>query len=259
MVTTHDVVLFETYDLQNYCDDNYGSSWRAANRAKTWIEGAFDQTSDYDVTVSIATDSAPNPPQEGPARDDFTTSCLCHWQYNCTYNNLWVWWVDWLNNSDCKDPHDDANDCRMLLTNYDSSGLGSSKTAVACIGQKVAELSSAYSRFGNQPRHNGMDTVLEELGHCLINWDSSNNNCDHKDDDGDGRSHDSGAVLYDSTADDYGITPMGLAGDRCHNNCSDDSLLDTPYCFSRCDDDGDGEPDGWVLEYSDCTKCGFVE
>jgi hypothetical protein len=257
MVTSFDIEIFETRELQISMNDEYDNTWRAAERAENWIKGAFDGNSSYEATVGIAKDSEPDPKIEGPAGESFEQSCICHWEYTCSYNNLFDWWGSWLS-SECKDPHDDAEDCRLLLTDYSGSGLGGGDKAVACVGKEVAKLDSTHNRFGEQSRHSSMDTVLEEIGHALIHWDGDNN-CSHSDDDGDGRAHDSGVIKYDSSADDYGVTPMGITGDRCNNNCADDSSLNTNYCFSKCDDDSDGNPDGYILEYSDCTLCGAVE
>jgi hypothetical protein len=259
MVTSYNIEIFETDELQTSMDDEYNDAWQAAERAETWIKGAFESNSGHEATVGIAKDSEPDPGQEGPAGDSFDQGCICAENtYRCSYNNLFDWWGDWLQ-ADCKDPHEDADDCRLLLTDYSrGGGLGAGDIAVACVGQDIAELDSSHHRWGGQSKHNAMDTVLEEIGHALINWDGDNN-CSHSDDDGDGRGHDSGVIKYDTTESDYGVTPMGITGDRCNNNCADNSSLNTDYCFSMCDDDDDGNPDGWILEYSDCSFCGMVE
>lgn len=57
---TMDIAVFQTQSLTSYCDSNYNDSFRAANRAKTWIEGAFDNTTNYTASVSIA-NSTPDP------------------------------------------------------------------------------------------------------------------------------------------------------------------------------------------------------
>lgn len=252
MGTTLKISIYQTSELEA----SYGS--KAINRAETWIKGAFSHTDNHSVNITKSS-TLVGAPQQGPAGDSFSTNCMCTTEFVCDYNNLYDWWDTWLQevgncNSGPVEP-----DSNLLLTDYSSGGgLGGGNVAVACVGQEIAQLDSSHSLFGYQNRHNGMDTVLEELGHCFINWDEAID-CAHSDDDGDGRGHDSGVVQYDLEANRYGITPMGLTGDRCHNNCSDDSSLDTQSCFSKCDTDGDGDPDGWCLTYSTCTECGFVK
>ena len=122
MVTSYDIEIFETYELQTSMDDEYDNAWQAAERAETWIKGAFKSNSGHEATVGIAKDSEPDPGQEGSAGDSFDQGCICYEnRYRCSYNNLFDWWGDWLQ-ADCKDPHEDADDCRLLLTNYSRGG-----------------------------------------------------------------------------------------------------------------------------------------
>jgi hypothetical protein len=128
---TLDVAIFETADLHSHCDYNYNDPWRAAKRAKTWIEGAFSNTNNWSVSVTIG-DETPNPKNEGGCHQEFTQCCLCSCNnsisQDCMYNNLFDYWGDWLWEASCKDPHTEATDCNLLLTNYrDGGGLGTSE------------------------------------------------------------------------------------------------------------------------------------
>lgn len=258
---TLDIGLFETRDLYYHCDNEYGDPWRAANRAKTWVEGTFSNTDNWSVSVTIG-DKRPNPKYEGPKDKTFTQCCLCTCDSgiiaDCTYNTLYDWWSDWLWESSCKDPHLEATDANLLLTNYeDGGGLGGGRTAVACVGKEIARLPSSYSKFGYTEEHSAMCAVLEEYIHCFIN--RSEADCDYFNQDDDTTSHDDGVILYDSSNGDYAVTPGRVTGsDTCHNNCKDTSK-DTDYCKSKADDDGDDVADGWAFKYSECATCQFVK
>lgn len=142
----------------------------------------------------------------------------------------------------------------LLLTDKSNgSGQASSDDAVAAVGRDIAQLSSTYSKFGYGSIHESLQVMFEELGHCFINVNESS--CLYRKDD---KSHDFGVIKYDSTADDYAVTPLRVTGDDCSNNCWG-TAYDTDYCKSKADDDGDNEADGWAFMYSDCAQCTFYK
>lgn len=260
-MSTLEVGIFQTKDLSSHCSYEYNDSQRAAKRAKTWVEGTFSSTDGWDVSVNIA-DEQPDPKVEGGAQNSFTQCCLCTCDSGviaeCTYNTMFDYWGDWLWEATCKDPHFEAADANLLLTDYeDGGGLATSRTAVACMGREVARLPASYSSFGYTEEHKAMCAVLEELGHCFLNRNKAN--CADYNQDDDATSHDDGVILYDRSNFDYAVTPMRVTGtDTCHNNCKGTSK-DTDYCKSKADDDYDGEADGWAFQYSDCATCLFVK
>lgn len=179
---TLDLTIYQTFDLTNYCSNNFSNEYRSRDRAATWISGAFNDTSDYDINITKA-DTTPDPPQEGPIQDSFSAQCLCTQDFTCDYNNLFDWWTDWLDSLDNCNDGPKAADANLLLTNWDKGGgLGEASAAVAGVGPDVAELDSQYEAFGYQTSHKRLNAAIHELGHCFINWDKSN--CSHNDDDG---------------------------------------------------------------------------
>lgn len=256
---TMQVSIFQTNDLTSYCNSNFGEPFRAAKRVKTWTQGVFNNTKNYDVSITIG-DKTPDPLIE-ECQKSFTQCCLCtcdnQIDEDCTYNHLWDYWTDWTDQADCKDPHVFEKDANLLLSNERNGvGLGGGQHATACVGRDCADLSSTYSRFGYQPRHESLQVVFEEIGHCFIN--KSKANCSKYNEDDNAGSHDYGVIKYDSNNDDYAVTPLRVSGDTCHNNCSN-TTYDTEFCKSKADDDGDGIADGWAFMYSDCAQCNFYK
>lgn len=251
---TQNVNVYQTRALQDWCeeDEDYGK-WEAAERAKEYLEGATSDSSNGDLNVNIVKDHSPDPVSEGSASEAFSGIAMCGGATDYkSYDSLWDWWNDWLH-ADCFNK-DRADHGDLLLTAYKGGGgLAMNKACVACSGKGIVECDENYNKFGYEPRHNYMDTVLEEVGHILQGQGSCPDNNNQDDD---RSNHDTGVVKYESAEDRYGVTPIGITADRCHNDCKG-SDKDSDYCFDKCDTDNDTDPEGWCLHYSECTICAF--
>lgn len=234
---TYDIAIYVTDKCWEFGDKWYGNGYKAAEVAKTYIEGAFSHIDGKDVTITIPFQT-PNPPKEAAGADMCDDICSNDGESGC-WNTLWGWWTEWLNNSPCIDPEYYAKDCNFLISKGDGGGRAAVDAAVASVGSDLAALDKTYEDFGyDDDLHAAADTVLEELGHCLIT--------NMSDADSDGSGHDSGVVMYDSANASYAITPMGLNNDT--NNCENN-----PYPKSYTDTDSDSGPDGWAFQYSQCS------
>lgn len=257
MATTIGINIWQTQSLTYYCNIEYDDPTLAADIAKTYIDGAFDQTSTYDSNVTVKSEE-PDPKYEGPAGKSFTQSCLCDTSETCSYGSLWDFWNNWLARP-CATV-DRGKNVDLLLTNYDGTGLGAGDTAVACVGQSLADSAPrTYQKYRSiydgGSVFNQLDTVLEEVGHALKSQGSCNYDGDN---DGDGSGHDSGAVLYNSSDDYYAITPIGVTGNDCENDCQGYTGLENDHCKRATDvDDDSNYPDAWAMFYSQCTLCSF--
>ncbi len=256
-MTTLDIHIWQTEELTEYCKNNYSEDYRAAKIAKTYIEGAFSQSGGYSADVDTKT-TTPFPKVQGPAGKSFEQTATCDSSETIYYDSVLDYWSYQLNYS-CWD-YERAQHVDLLLTKYDSSGLATSGEAVAAVGEHIADNApESYEKFGKRSENDGvfnkLDTVLEEVGHAL----KAQGSCSDRfadDNDNDGSSHDSGVVDYNSSGDYYAITPIGITGDTCSNDCQGTSA-ETDYCKGRTDTDGDGKPDAWAMYYSQCTECFF--
>lgn len=227
--------VFSTQKLANNSEFATGDSLYAARVARTYIEGTLNYTN-YTYDVQLERDKFPNPPKEPPGAS--VTDDLCNTGSEKSHNTVWNWFVDRWKYSSCKDPHLDVDDVYLLLTGSEGGGLGTRKTAAAG-ALDLINLEITYNHFGYGDKFFTVDTVLEEIGHCLIS--------NMSDEDGDGSGHDSGMVKQDPSTGEMCISPMGLKEYQTYTALNyQENNRDTPY-------NKDAVNNGRVAEYSDCT------
>jgi hypothetical protein len=241
-----EIDIYSTEALRNTCQLNGKSGDYSAYVARTFIGGALDATA-YTYDIDVVTGTYPDPPDERITADQYEPSGVCGNSSSKTYNTLRAWWLNLLDAS-CG-PSKNADDVNLLLSAANGGGLAAGEVAV-CSAGKLWDVPNYYRRFGfDDQKWNQVDSVLEEVGHCLIQ-----NMVDH---DGDGSSHDSGMVVKDTSTGRYGISPIGIKdienyGGYTRNNCY------APYDMFQTDTDGDRKPDGWIYEYSSCSEDYFT-
>lgn len=219
----YQIAVYLTKSLEN------DSGYTAQDRAKEYIEGAFDYTP-FTVQVLTPYDTLDAPVESSGV--SFQAYDLCNPPNKKEYNNLREYFRDWIN---C-DNQTNADDVNLLLSNADdkNGGLGGGKFAVAETGRYIANLPFGYEVWGDTDAHDGMHTALHELGHCLIGV--------MNDYDGDDVGHHDAARTYDR-ATAKTMTPMYIHGSE--NDCEDD------YTQSGYDAE--------ELRWSDCAVGNFEE
>lgn len=243
---TFEIAVFTSEKLYNHCDDDFGNGFEARDMAIEFIEGAFERSSDHSVVVEPA-DQTINAPQES-INSSFESTVPCSSETG-TWADLWDWWKYWLNKADCNDPHTYEKDCNLLLTDADGGGLGGGRIACSGGGYVVADNYDSYKDYGFEEEFGKAETILEEVGHCLV---KDMEDEDYGDDDGDGQlAHDSGDLFYHDPINGksgYTITPIGVTGDEEYNNCGE-----------KVDKDENWNESGWEARYSSCTEEYFEE
>lgn len=243
---TFDVAVFVTDAVRAAGEREYDDGLRAAKRAATWIERAFDHpTNPFDVSVTVGT-ATPTAPEDGVFGERSGTAPCGD---DRTWNHLLDWWREY-HNAECTDPAT-ARDSHLLLSAGDGGGLGAVTGRYAVVGSGLDVLHlGEYRRFGYAHRHKRMKNVLHELGHNLIRQSPPNDG-----DDVDGH-HDMAAIERDDDGwfglfSRYAVTPMGIHGDENNCRCNDHPkhLTDDPWWLGDTDD----RPDGFALFYSGCT------
>lgn len=156
-MATFDVTVYETQNLASQVDG------QAKERAKTYIEGAFSYTS-HSVNVTVSS-TIPNAPQERVPQS-FSASDPCYPQSTLSYEDLGLWWKDYVQ---CV-LVDDVMDCDLLLTGYDGGNgvCWNDRYAVAEGGPNIAELPSSFELYDCSRPFDDMQTALHELGHALL-------------------------------------------------------------------------------------------
>ena len=257
-MTQFEIAIFETDELHEHCKSEFGrySAYEAAKRARDFVEGAFDRSSQHSVDVSVSY-STPDAPIENPGcmKDDYfhayhpCDDCECH--YPSQYPNLHTWFQDWLEGS-CG-PYTVARDVNILLTDQNGGGCGAGgrtpPVATAGGAFTIAKEFDDYQTHSTDDVMWDIDTLLEEIGHTLI---MNDNGPDMIDDDDDGKDHDSGTIYERTTrygTHYYTMTPMGITGNTSYNNCG--WWVDK----SRWDPGSETAPeDGFEGRYSGCTE-----
>jgi hypothetical protein len=148
------------------------------------------------------------------------------------------WWKDY---AQCN--FTNADDSNMLITYTGSHDGGnayaSGKFAQAETGAHLGELSSSYDVHGYNDEHDCLHTVLEEIGHNLLDTNI--------DDDGDDIGHhDCGSIIPRSPET---ITPMGIDGKELSFSSGE----------NNCEDYYDTSPDGWECQWSNCAESYFID
>lgn len=163
MAKSFEIAVYHTTKLANYCDETYGNSERARNRAKTFIEGAFGESNH---TCNVLTPSTEiNAPQEEP-KSSFNATYPCS-DVPGTFSSLVGWFDAAFDN--CSNLST-AADADLLLTNDPGEAGISVGNQFACSagGPNIADLPSSYKQFGCSQPYNSMQTALHELTHCLL-------------------------------------------------------------------------------------------
>jgi hypothetical protein len=238
-VGAFEIGLFVTRGLYDRCTAELDDCWKARDIAATFIEGAFARSESHTVTVECAPE-----PVDAPT-DRIRTSCEAPHPRHGTvrrWPTLRRWWGACL---DCPAPDRPvgfSKDCNLLLTAAPGGGLGGPREACAGGSFRIAEAFDEYHEWGTGPAFNAVDTLLEEVGHSLIDGMADRDYGD----DGDGVvAHDSG-TLYEHDGV-FAITPLGISGDTRYNNCGE-----------RVDKHR-WNGDAWEARYSECTERYFRE
>lgn len=215
------IEVYTSAKLQTYGKDYYNNQYQAKDRAEEFIRGAYNRHG-YSVNFVDTTGYKPNPPTEKKG-ESFTTQCPCDYKFDCSYSSVLSWFISWL---DCNGPQ--AIDSTILLTktNQTNGGVALGSVAHAQTGKHVCNLPSSYEDYGWNDEDNAMNTVLHEIGHCLMSGT--------RNDDGDSEEEHDVAAL-ENRFDWYTITAMDIEGNV--NDCGETSS--TGY-------------DGWEHTWSDC-------
>lgn len=169
-MATFEIAVYETNELYTHCDSEYGNGYRAQDRAKTFIEGAFDYA-EHSVNVLTPSDRITAPVEK--VLDSFDSEVPCN-NITGTYGDLGQWWQDRFDY--CSDLTK-ANDVDLLLTNYDGEAGVCVDNQSACSegGQHVADLPSSHELYECTRPFDSMQTALHELAHGLLSHSDEHN------------------------------------------------------------------------------------
>jgi hypothetical protein len=227
----YQIGVYLTSSLVRRTTEAFGDPWRAQERAKTYIEGAFSR---IDPAVEVVTPKIPAPLRQHAIQRDFIKASVCDHHETVEYDTILQWFRDWLR-ADCT-AWPVATHSNILLTDGHNPGgglaYGGGRYASAASGRFVARLPEEYQRYGYQdetPSIGAMWVTLHEIGHNLLTYDPEN------DGDGDGVGHHDMAEMSQHP-DGNTNTAMGMNGDV--NNCGttfDKSTLEgRELTYSAC-------------------------
>lgn len=275
-----EVTVFVSEELYQLGREKRSDGYHAGKVLTAYIEGAFEQTDEWDVDVTLA-EARPDPPRDdltsGPGKS-FGGECNCNSpkRYRqdcddpCCWPGLFRWFRDWYWDGwnprkrepipeTCGDPHARSTDANLLLTRGTGGGISSGnpgRVAVATVGDDLMDADPEYRKFGyREQKFRAIRAALHEVGHCLMDGSAISD----RDDDGDpwGSEHDMSSIKYDPENDDYGITPMGVHGDQNNELTNDHDKsrsIDTPaLSFLPWIGEADDKPDGFAYFYSVAT------
>lgn len=163
MGKSFEIAVYQTTKLTNYCYNTYGDSYRAQDRAATYLQGAFDY-SEHSVTIRTPSTDISAPQEE--TNSSFETNYPCT-NYLGTFSNLGGWWDARIES--CSDLSH-AADCDLLLTN-DSGEAGvavDNQSACSEGGPNIADLPSSFNLYGCSTPYDSMQTALHEVAHTLM-------------------------------------------------------------------------------------------
>jgi hypothetical protein len=239
---TYEMMVVQSTSLTNHCENQYSDGDRARQRAETFIKGAIEESTSHTVNFLTPSGDMYAPQQE--IQGSFDAKYPCDRTFTINYDNLLQYFDDGL---DCVEekraadaniiiPDTNDSDGGLAYGCGDYSGLGGART-----GQGIAQASWSYETHGYDFEHTAVHTLLEELGHILLN-------CNTTDGDGDGiYDHDSGKIDFRDSGNT--ISPMSIddiEGDNAcekYNNCNRSWWCDTV--------------DGWSLYFADCATDEF--
>jgi chitodextrinase len=271
------VTVFVTQQLYDYAERQGRDGYHAAEVTKAYLEGAFAQTDQFDVDVTIGEVTPIGPGRDDPmiSGDDdppVTAPCPCHTSRLCNYGSKVRWVRDWYWNEwegghpttdHCGDHHARSIDANLVVGRGIGGGVSMGNPARSCFsqaGDRLVEAEAEYQRFGydhdgNNPQFRAIRATIHEVGHTLMDSGTISD----EDGDGDpwGPEHDMSEIIHDEETGNYAITPMGMFGDQNNEgtNEHDKSLADVSDHDEGDEpaDDGEGKPDGFAYFYSDAT------
>lgn len=220
-MTQYEMAVYITKDLHDYASNYYSDGYLPQKIAEDYINGAFSRISGH--SVSVLTPSERPTPGSEKWGESFSAPCPCDPFYYCNYSGPLDYFREWLT---CKNVPV-AQDSNIMISSTGNTGGGATNAnggryCFAQTGQIICDLGRGYTNYGYSGGHDGMHTILHELGHSL--FDGDNMSFPAEDDDGDGNDwHDFGAVHYHPYGDT--ITPMYIQGSK--NNCN--YSYDTSY------------------------------
>lgn len=188
--------------------NNYGDTPK--QRAEDYINWAFANIRPGDDQDTRSQNIETPDGRQNPTADGFEAGCPCYPYFNCRYDGLLDWWVDY-SEADCTyTPSDDSNilitDMQGYCTGGGIAGL-SGKFGIAGAGQHLSDLPASVDRYGDSCAYESMSTVLEEMGHNFqkaadYDVEQTGNDTEH-----DG---------------DYYVSPLGEGATGGTNECGDD-------------------------------------
>lgn len=222
----YEFAVYLSEALYDYADDRYADPFRPQERTLRYVEGAFRRTP-HDVRFDAPSSTVPAPTEEH--NTPFSAPCPADADRTCSYASLIRWFRDWLVTTGARQGADGT----VLLTSTGemNGGIAAGRRCVVRTGRLLCELPARYEPFGYLDHHDGIHSVLHELGHILLS-DVGDSDCD------DIGHHDTGAV-YDRP---FGrtISPMGLqrATNECGTTFRTDNVVGhelgwSPCCVSR--------------------------
>lgn len=212
--------------------------WTPLDRAVEWIDGALNKT-DKGGNATGYYDTVPAPVED--KETSFSTQYPCL-NESCSYDHLLQWWDDY---APCHfNVQSDSNILITLDDDYHPMDGGrawqSGKYAIAETGKYLSGLSSTYGEYGKGDPHDCMHTVLEEIGHNLL---QENTDDEGKYNNGDGYNHHDNGSIQKHDGEGY-ITPMGI----------DDKELSFDSGSNNCDEYYSTSPVGYELHWSECAE-----
>lgn len=192
---------------------------------------SYLQNSDSNVSYyydAVAKPEIITAPTEEP-NSSFDAKYPCDRTFTISYDNLYDWWQDY---TDCELDNLEP-DCNLLITNNSGAcggGRGGGTLAVAN-GNRIENLADGLT-YDDSCAAYSMGTVLQEVGHCIVNVSDS---------DGDGHGdHDTCDNVYHNS-EQY-ITPMGVGYQdelNSYNECGDyfikpESAFHVHFEFDDC-------------------------
>lgn len=216
------IKLWRTYDNHSYCEDQYGDGKIALKRAKTYIEGAFDEIDGEYVDVDINTSPVTGSPTE-KCQESFTTDHPCGYYDRVHFDSLLKYFQEWLG---CNDS--EADHCNMLLTNGNNHpgggwSLVKGKYGTVASGYFLPELPSNYVKYQSKnDAYQAMAATLHEIGHNIMKGGDNH--------------HQRGATF--STRSGKVNTPMGPVSGSTN----------------ECDDPHDGSQSNVAMHWSTCSE-----
>lgn len=230
-----EISVFTTQELYEKCQDNLGDGFAARDMAAEWVDNAMSRSGET-ARIKKSSEKIWAPTEQ--ASNGFNAHNYCTGEFEW-HNSLYKWWMNY---ERCSSHDVAAKDSNVLITAADGGGLAASRWAVVGGTYHIANVYDSYVNYSFHHRANNMESLLEEVGHCLTD-DMAD--YDYRDS-GDGFiAHDSG-MTYERP-EGVTISPIGVTGDTSKNNC--------PHSVNKYDWDGNAAE----FKFSNCTTGFFSE